>query len=258
MIDLHAHILPNIDDGAKSIEETYHLMEEARKVGFEAIVTTSHYIEGYDEVPNSERKKIIDTISQKVNSPILYLGNEMYLSENIISLLKEQKGSTINGTNYLLFEMPLNAKTIGLEEVIYTLLQNKIIPILAHPERYISIQKNPQMVYELVEKGVLMQANYGSIIRQYGTKAQIIVSKLLQSNLIHFLGSDVHRQNSIYPKIPQILEKLKLLIGEQKLEELTTRNPKKVIENEKIVIDDPKEMSFSLKERFLLNRKNRS
>lgn len=100
-----------------------------------------------------------------------------------------------------------------------------------------------------------MQANYGSILGQYGEKAKLIVRKLFESDMIHFLGSDVHRQKTIYPKIPRILEELKQLIGEEKLEELTTINPKLVLKNKKIEVPEPHPIKLSLKENIIINLK---
>ena len=257
MIDMHTHILPNIDDGSKSMEETINLIKEAYEVGFKAIISTSHYIEGYYEASILQRKQILTEVSKNLSNNDfnidLYLGNEIYLSENMINLLEEKKASSINDSNYLLFEMPLNIKPLNLYNVIYEIIQYEKIPILAHPERYSFIQNDPTLLYDLIQKGVLMQANYASIIGRYGTKAQILVKNFLKSNMIHFLGSDVHRQKTIYPQIPQILVKLKDLIGEKKLEELTTINPNFVIQNKPIEIEKPQELKFSIKEKFILH-----
>ena len=176
-------------------------------------------------------KSLQDNLSAKAIDVDLYLGNEIYISENVVKLLKEGKASTINNTSYVLFELPLNQEPMFLYNVIYEMMQNKLVPILAHPERYSFVQQNPELVYDLIQRGVLMQANYGSIIGQYGEKAQIIVKKLLQNNMVHFLGSDVHRENTIYPKMPKILVELNKLISEDKIEELTTINPKLVLQN---------------------------
>ena len=254
MIDIHSHILPNIDDGSRSIEETFQLIEEAQEVGFEAIISTSHYMEGYYETNVAEREVWINAIYQKLqerNLDIkLYLGNEVYFSNNIISLLENGNATTINDTSYLLFEMPLNAEPLNLYDVIYEMLQYKLVPILAHPERYSFIQNEPELVYDLIQKGVLMQANYGSVIGQYGKKPQIIVKKFLSNNMIHFLGSDVHRRHTVYPKIPEILKELKDLIGEEKLEKLTTTNPKLLLQNKKIDIIEPTPIKLTLMEKM--------
>ena len=212
MIDFHTHILPNIDDGATSIEETFNLIKEAKSVGFESIIFTSHYIENYYESDIEERVNWINEISKalrKQNINIdLYLGNEVYFSENIIKLLNDNKIAKINNSKYMLFEFSMNVKPINIYDVIYEMLGNKIIPILAHPERYKFVHENPNLIYELIDKGVLMQANYASIIGWYGEKAKILMKKFLECDMISFLGSDVHRQNSIYPKIPETLKKI--------------------------------------------------
>lgn len=259
MIDFHTHIIPNIDDGSRSIEETFNLIKEAKNAGFEAIISTSHYIENYYETNTPEREVWVNAIYENLQAKNidiqLYLGNEIYLSENIIKLLEEGKASTINDTSYVLFELPLNAEPMNLYDMVYQMLQYKLVPILAHPERYSFVQKDPELVYDLIQKGAFMQANYGSIIGQYGEKAQIIVRKMLENNMVHFLGTDVHRQNTIYAKIPEILIELTNIIGEEKLRELTTTNPKLVLQNKKIDVEDPMKIELSLKERIIINFK---
>lgn len=259
MIDFHTHILPNIDDGSRSIEETFNLIKEAKNVGFEAIISTSHYIEEYYETNAPEREVWINAIYENLQAKNvdinLYLGNEIYLSENIIKLLEEGKASTINDTSYVLFEMPLNAEPMNLYDVIYEMMQYKLVPILAHPERYSFVQKEPELIYDLIEKGVLMQANFGSILGIYGEKAQIIVRKFFESNMIHFLGTDVHRQNSIYPKVPEALVEITKIIGDEKVKELTKINPRLVLHNKKIEIETPQKVELTLKEKIIMNFK---
>lgn len=259
MIDFHTHILPNIDDGSRSIEETFNLINEAKNVGFEAIVSTSHYIEEYYETNAPEREVWINAIYENLQAKNidikLYLGNEIYISENIIKLLEEGKASTINDTSYVLFEMPLNVEPMNLYDVIYEMMQYKLVPILAHPERYSFVQKEPELIYDLIEKGVLMQANYGSILGIYGEKPQMIVKKFLESNMIHFLGTDVHRQNTIYPKVPEALVEIKQIVGEEKLKEITTINPKLALQNKKIEIDTPQKVELTFKEKIIMNFK---
>ena len=254
MIDVHSHILPNIDDGSRSIEETFNLIKEAKEAGFEGIVCTSHYMENYYETNRPEREVWINAIHENLeNKNIdmnLYLGNEIYMSDNIIELLEDGKATTMNDTSYVLFELPMNAEPMNLYDMVYEMQQYKIGPILAHPERYSFVQTDPELIYDLIDKGVLMQANYGSIIGQYGKKAQMIVQKFLENNMIHMLGTDVHRQNTIYPKIPEIILELKSLIGEEKVKELTTINPELVINNKRIDIRKPYKVELTLKEKI--------
>ena len=151
--------------------------------------------------------------------------------------------------------MPLNVEPMNLYDVIYEMMQYKLVPILAHPERYSFVQKEPELIYDLIEKGVLMQANYGSILGIYGEKPKMIVRKFLENNMIHFLGTDVHRQNTIYPKVPEALVEIKQIVGEEKLKEITTINPKLALQNKKIEIDTPQKVELTFKEKIIMNFK---
>lgn len=238
MIDFHSHILPNIDDGSSSVEETFNLIQEAKEAGFDGIVSTSHYIEGYYESEVAERKLWLDALSENLSiknfNGKLYLGNEIYISDNIIQLLEEGKATTINNTNYVLFELPLNEKPLNLYDVIYKMQQYKIIPVLAHPERYSFVQQNFKLVEDLIDLGVLMQQNYGSIIGQYGKKAQSVARTMLEKDMVHFFGSDVHRQNTVYKKMPEIIKTMQNIIGIEKFKQISTENTQLALANKKI------------------------
>lgn len=232
MIDFHSHILPQIDDGSSGMEETINMLKEAKEVGFTKIISTSHYLEDYYDSDEEERKKLIEMVRQNVDDIELYLANEIYISNNMIDLIKEKKASTINGTKYILFELPMNAKTISAKETIYRLIESGYVPIIAHPERYSYVQDRPEYVEELIEMGALFQSNYGSIIGLYGSKAKKTLKILLKRDLIHFFGSDVHKEKHIYTYMPKILKKLRKIISEEKLEELSELNAQKVLNNE--------------------------
>lgn len=238
MIDFHAHILPNIDDGSTSMEESINLIKEAEQAGFTGIISTSHYLQNYYECDEAERRRILAELANQVKVadveaeiPKLYLGSEIYISTDIVELLEEGKASTINGTNYVLFELPMNSKPLFVKEVVYKLIENGYNPIIAHPERYSYVKENIEFVRELKNMGALFQSNYGSVIGMYGGSAKKTLKKLLKEDLITFLGSDVHAVGQIYPKIPKILRKLEKWISPEKLQELTTLNAEKVLES---------------------------
>ena len=257
MIDFHSHIIPTIDDGAREIKETMKMLEEAYSAGFDGIIFTSHYMEGYYEVNQADRKVWINGIQYALEKKkiglSLYLGSEIYFSEKILDFIKEGKASTINGSKYILFEFPLNAKPMNIEDVIYTILSEGYIPVLAHPERYVFTQKNPELIYELANQGVLMQSNYGSIIAQYGKKAQVIAERMLESNLVSFLGTDAHRANSIYTNIDSAAKKIKSIIGKSKFDKISHFNAMKVIKNEKIEIEEPQPIKLSFIDKMKMN-----
>ena len=234
MIDFHSHILPQTDDGSISIEETINILKEAKQVGFTKVISTSHYLEGYYESNQKERNELLEKIKQENVEVELYLGSEIYISENMIEFLKDKKASSINNSRYVLFELPMGNETMLAKEMIYRLIENNYVPVIAHPERYSYVQDNPEYVEELLQMGAMFQANYGSIIGLYGKKAEKTVKKLLKENLIQFLGSDVHGEEHVYVLMPKILKKLKKIISSEKLEEITNINPQKVLDNEEI------------------------
>lgn len=236
MIDFHSHILPGIDDGSRNLEQSIAMVNEAKEAGFTKIISTSHYMENYYECNEKNRKELLEQVQKNVNGIELCLGNEIYITNNMIELLQNGQASSINGTKYVLFEFPLiTTRPMNDKEVIYRLVENGYIPIIAHPERYPFIQENPDYLFELEEMGALFQANYGSIIGMYGLKAKKILKILLKNNLISFLGSDVHRPEQVYNKMPKIIKKLKKIISNEEFEEFTEINPEKVLKNENII-----------------------
>lgn len=232
MIDFHSHILPEIDDGSKSYEESLKMLEEARNIGFNTIISTSHYAIDCFEAPEYKRKGLIEDLNSENNVPKIILGSEIFLTYNILDLLKEFKASTINGTNYVLIELPLRNQFNNLKSVINILKENDYRPIIAHPERYLYIQKNFKDLYALKDLGILFQCNYGSILGYYGLRAKFTIKKMLKNGLVSFMGSDAHRQNSIYMQIPKAISLIAKQVSQDELENITTYNAEKILNGE--------------------------
>ena len=247
MIDIHTHILPNIDDGSQNISDTVAMIKEAQNAGFTEIITTSHYIENEYNVPKSSRTEIINAVQKLlINENIkitLYNGAEAYITNNLASLVQDGIVPTLAESRYVLFELPLSGpKVIYINQVIEDLITSGYYPIIAHPERYEMVQQEPNMAIEWVKKGVLLQSNYASIIERYGHKAKQTLLKLLDANAIHFLGTDTHRPETIYAQMNEVINEYDKKIGSDKVEELTLLNPKKILKNEKIIAEEPQEI----------------
>lgn len=242
MIDVHSHIIPKIDDGATSFEESYTMFNEAVKTGFTDIIATSHYIEDYYETDCVERQAWIEAMNKALKENNINLnihsGNEIYITQNLVKLIKEKKASTLAGSKYVLFELPMNNNIVYLNETIFEIKSSGFVPIIAHPERYAFVQRNPNMLIDLIKQGVLFQGNYASIIGRYGNHAKNTIKKLLKANMIHFLGTDCHRKNDIYIQMNDIIQELEKLLGVEMLEKLTTINPSHIIKNEEFSIPD--------------------
>ena len=244
MIDVHSHILPCVDDGARDIEETFRILNEACDAGFSDIFATSHYIEGEYEFNKTDREFIIEALTNKINEEgldiKLHIGAEGYISNDFPKLIQAGCVPTLGNSRYVLFELPLRAKVMYTEEVINKLLQLKLIPVIAHPERYELVQDDPNIAIDWVEAGALLQCNYVSIIGRYGNTAKETLYKLLDADAVHFLGTDNHRAGSIYTRMEDIKKEFRKKIGRDKFYELSELNPRCILNNDEIDVDIPK------------------
>ena len=236
MIDIHSHIIPNVDDGARSVEETFNILKEAQEAGFTDVILTSHFLLNYSETNAQElifwKEKLQEVLKKQGTKINLHSGMEIYITNQMEELLENKKILTLANSGYMLIELPLATNVKYFDYVVYYLEAKGIKPIIAHPERYKCVQKDPDIVEEYIEKGCLIQCNYGSIVNLYGREAEKTIKTLLKKNQVHFLGSDVHRENGTYLIILDAIKKIRKIIGENKINELTTINPKKILQNE--------------------------
>lgn len=243
MIDIHTHILSNVDDGAVNMADSLQALQSAEKAGFTDIILTPHYIPDYYENTVDELEEKINNLREqtyKGNVIInIHEGNEIYICEDLVELVKNNQLYTLAGSKYVLFELPLNHKLFITNNVITELIANDYIPILAHPERYEYIQENPNELINLINSGVLIQANYASITGRYGKTAQKTVMKMLKHKMVHFLGTDTHRKGSLYEDFDGILKELSKVLSQDEIKDLTTNNAKCILEDVEIKIEEP-------------------
>ena len=260
MIDMHNHILYGIDDGCKTIEESIETIKNMKKIGFNSIVLTPHYIEDSLFKANNNLKlerleKLKEELLKNNIDVNLFLGNEIFINESINELIINKEIRSINNTRYILIELPFNNQILNLDDYLYELKLKGYKIIIAHPERYTFTQEEPEIIYQLANQGVLMQSNYGSIIGQYGKKAQVIVEKMLENNLVHFLGSDVHRHNSIYTKIEPAIHKIKAIVGQSEFDKISHFNAMNVIRNERVEVEEPEPIKLTLADKMRMSLK---
>ena len=205
MIDIHSHILYGIDDGAKTVEESLNILKKAYSSGLTDIVLTPHFIINSKYNCNNKDKlvllnKLRDELRKNNIDINLYLGNEVYIDEGISNLVYNDI-ALINGSKYMLIELPMNRKSTIINDVLYELSKKNIIPVIAHPERYTAYYKDYEFFYDLIEKGCLLQGNIGSLYGMYGIKAKRMIKGLLKRRMITVMGSDIHHDTSdIYSK----------------------------------------------------------
>lgn len=239
--DIHCHLLPGIDDGSKTIEESVETIRRAEKEGITEIVLTPHYIENTRyNCNNKNKKELFEKLKNALNEAginvKLYLGNENYISNNFIDLMTRKEIMTINNSRYMLFEFPLNQIYQNSKEILYELVTIGCVPILAHPERYAEFQKNPKLAEEYASMGILLQGNYKSLFGKYGRTAKKTLKIFLKKGLISFMGSDIHRLDDY--NIEKARKKVKKIVKDEKIvDDLFCNNFDKVIRDEEFNIN---------------------
>lgn len=240
MIDMHNHILYGIDDGCKTIEESIETIKNMKKIGFNSIVLTPHYIEDSSFKANNslklERLEILKEELLKNNIDVnLFLGNEIFINESINELIINKEIRSINNTRYILIELPFNNQILNLDDYLYELKLKGYKIIIAHPERYTYFKDNYEEARKLYDSGVLFQVNYGSIIGQYGSSSLKLVKKLLKDDMVDFISTDIHKpSSSLFDKFDDIKHKIIKIIGEDKFKDISYNNILKVINDEDI------------------------
>lgn len=245
MIDIHSHILYNIDDGSRSKEESIAILKRMYSLGFNNMVATPHYITGSSfKCNNSNKNSLIKELQDElINQNIdmtLFPGNEVYIDNEILSLLEKGEISCINGSKYMLIELPRNGKINDLDNIIFKLRTKDIVPIIAHPERYIFFQENPSLMIDVLDKGAYFQCNFESINGKYGKDTKKLSIYILNHNLCHFLASDIHHIDSeFFERFNTLTKDIIKMIGKDKFIEITQTNPAHVLRGEIFEVSEP-------------------
>lgn len=207
MIDVHAHILPAIDDGADIMETSVEMAKVAENDGINKIIATAHYASGSFEVnfegvveKTNELNKIL--YEKKVDVEILP-GQEVFLDNNILKLVKNKEIGTIANTRYMLVELPMDYIPEYALDMVYELNLLGIKTIIAHPERYKYIIKQPSNINQFIDEGCFFQINSSSVTGLFGKEVKKTAEILIKHNICSLLGSDAHTANHRSPKLKE-------------------------------------------------------
>lgn len=243
MIDIHCHILPYIDDGAKNMKEAIEMAKIAYEEGIAKIIATPHYIEDNGYPSQHVISQIMEELQIAIKSEgievEIFRGSEAYLTYNLPLLITNRKIPTINNTKYLLIELPMLNMPIYIDDVIYKLKLMNITPIIAHPERYRYVMKNPNLLIKYIDMGALCQINSGSIIGKFGKDIMKTAKTLIYHDMVHFVASDGHSSSIREPRLKNAYKKVIDLYGKEKSEELFNLNPQKIINGKELEIKRP-------------------
>jgi protein-tyrosine phosphatase len=272
MIDLHNHLLPGLDDGAKDLEESVKMCWISYKDGVRTIVATPHTLNGVylndrdtilfkvQELNETIKKcglRIADCgikdpksgiefsfINSEVRIPQSKLkilpGADVHLTEKTLSFLDEGKLMTVgDGKKYLFIEFPYQGIPYRVEEVLFQLMSRGVIPIVTHPERNMEIGQRPQRYYEMIKTGCLGQVTAMSLTGEFGLKIKQVGERLLKNRLIHFIASDAHSTNGRPPILSEGVRAAGRIVGEEEAWKMVTEYPQAILEGLKPEFPDP-------------------
>ncbi len=251
MIDIHSHLLPQIDDGAQDWDESLAMIRQAIRDGIEGAICTPHVLNVLDEPFESkllfkfqQLKELIDRHQLKFK---VWLGSEIHCQAVFNSF---SKVVTLNDTQkYLLMELPLGELPADTGDKLFKLNLDGITPVLAHPERNSAVIQKLEVAFQFIQQGALVQLNAGSLNGDFGRTVKKTAFEMMNHDMVHFVASDCHNAGSR----PMLLGKAFQVVadrwGKAKAVLLFTANPQKVVQGEKI---DPQEpVPPSQKEPFI-------
>ena len=200
-IDIHSHLLPGIDDGAKSIDDSISLIETMRSYGIKNFITTPHVLgDVYPNTPEiitTKLSELRDQLKERGLEDItISAAAEYMLDEQFAKWLKSEEILTLKG-NYVLVEMSYFSAPINLYDLLFEIQLKGYKPVLAHPERYNFYHNDFENYYKLKKAGCLFQLNFLSLTEQYGKHVQKISQKLLELSMYDFLGTDTHHSRHL-------------------------------------------------------------
>jgi protein-tyrosine phosphatase len=259
IVDIHNHIIFDVDDGPATLEQSMDLMRQAVKNQITDIVATPHQLEeDQTSEDRSRQEKILKNFKElkaaveKEGLPLkLYLGGELYYTTGVIRAQEIPYFTYENKKKYVLIEFSMNWNPEGYKEIFYELIQEGCTPVLAHPERYSYFWDIVDDIIDLIKMGAVMQINAGSLLGYNGTQALFVSQMMLSEGLAHIIASDAHRANrSIGFNLPRAAETYKDTYPHIDFEKLISVHPWKVLQGEAIELDEEPCYRFDKKKQY--------
>ena len=235
MYDVHSHILPGLDDGAKTVEEFVAMARAAAAGGTTVMLATPHrrdVTEGFSIAYLRELfAEMVEELEARGIELTLVLGMENHLDAELPEALARGAALPMNGTRYALVELPFFGHPHWVEPALSDIQASGITPVLAHPERIELLQRDPDVLRAFVERGMLTQVTAGSVIGQWGDEVKRFTHDLLGRGLVHMLASDTHAPDG--PRSPSLLPGMEAaaeIIGAEQARAMVLDTPRAVIE----------------------------
>lgn len=237
MVDIHCHILPATDDGAITLEESAAMCRVAADDGIEVIVATPHMFDGVHRTPELEAiQERIDQVS-KVNGGCIKIvpGGEVRYSHEIFQEAKDPHSRIrLNGTSYMLLEFAFQMVPPNIEMTIFQMLNSGITPVIAHPERNKRIQKHPEILAGLVERGAFAQIDAGSLTKSFGVESYQTAKRIIEAGFAHFIATDAHHLERRRPNLTQAVAIASQIGGAEYAQAMVDENPRALINDQAI------------------------
>lgn len=218
MIDIHSHILPDLDDGALDLEQAIQMARQAVDQGIQAVIATPHHHNGRymndASFVNDQVKTFQEELIQRKIPLRVHAGQEIRVYRNLIEDIETKRSSTLNGSRYMLIEFPSDRISSGIEDTFHELFLMDIVPIIAHPERNREIVENPLKLLELVRLGALTQVTAHALLGEFGRSIQAFSMDLCRNNLTHFISSDAHNTTNRGFALAQAYEIVRKELGQ--------------------------------------------
>jgi protein-tyrosine phosphatase len=243
MIDLHCHILPGLDDGSSSLDESLEMARMAVGDGIRVIVASSHFTRDYRDRPEEiiEAARDLQEAIDRSRIPLeLVPGAEILFDADLPRLVEDDKLIYIGrNRRFILLELPPQFIPPGFLEFCFSLKLKGITPILTHPERNLGFQALPEKLFEVVEKGIPIQITAGSLLGSFGPEARRLARFIIERRLAHAIASDAHDFHSRPPKLSGAVAEAKGFAGADYIDSLVRDFPQKFIRGETFDLPEP-------------------
>lgn len=237
--DIHCHILPGLDDGAKDSETALDMAKTACLNGTGHIIASPHVIIGSVKQNREYVRESINTLTRQLQDKglnlTIYPGCEIFICPDLPDLYEKGLIFTLNDSCYMLIELPMLEIPSYTEDVLYGLQLKGIVPIIAHPERNQVLQRDLRFLQKAVGRGILAQVNSGSITGLYGKAAKRTALKMIEANYIHFVASDAHTNRTRTTNLRKAAKIVLELFGRTVMETLFINNGMAVITSGDII-----------------------
>ena len=239
MIDLHSHILPELDDGSQSLQESLAMARMAVESGVTAMAATPHCA-GARAREVYEAWKLLRIALKENRIPLkLFPGMEIFGTEDTLQLLRDGKLFTLNGSRYPLIEFSFASGGEEETRILRSLCKAGLRPVVAHPERYAYVQYDPELINLWSRMGCLMQVNRGSLLGRFGTRAQDMAAELVERNFAAVVASDAHSPQMRTPWMEDVHKLLNREFSPVHARTLLLENPRRILKDDPLPPVEP-------------------